>query len=415
MRRLFVISAGLVVAVAAIGMLALTSPSVAGRMWPYLPASVKVRPALYLGHAIQLIRANALASGSVDWTATLARASGEAAGATTAADTYPALRVVLDALGDGQSTLIPAPSPPSPAGPAAPSGAYGLQVLYPGAVVATVFPQSVAEAAGIGPGDVVELVDGQPPKVSPTARARGHLIDIPSPNVTLRIRRAGDTDARDVALTVGPYQPIPAITRRIGGDVGYVELPGTTQGPDFAGRIQEAIVGTETPDLCGWIVDLRVNGGGNVTTILAGVGPILGSESPGAFVDADGRRAPWAVNAPSSGRQLQRPKLPVAVLTSRLTANAGEAIAVAFHGRPDTRAFGEATWGLPVGTTRYPLPDGAILELTTGRAADRTGHVYDGPVYPDELVNQDWSRFLQPDDPTIVAAAAWIRAKGCGK
>ncbi|MGV9658891.1 S41 family peptidase [Streptomyces koyangensis] len=58
---------------------------------------------------------------------------------------------------------------------------------------------------------------------------------------------------------------------------------------------------------------------------------------------------------------------PVAVLTGPRTASAGEAVAIAFRERPDTRTFGDPTSGVPTANAPYPLSDGALVVLTTAR------------------------------------------------
>jgi C-terminal processing protease CtpA/Prc len=44
----------------------------------------------------------------------------------------------------------------------------------------------------------------------------------------------------------------------------------------YATKVQSVIADLVSKKPCGWIVDLRGNGGGNIWAMLAGVGPILG-------------------------------------------------------------------------------------------------------------------------------------------
>ena len=75
---------------------------------------------------------------------------------------------------------------------------------------------------------------------------------------------------------------------------------------------------------------------------------------------------------------------PVAVLIGPGTRDAGEDVAVAFHGRPHTRFFGAPTAGFP---TRawwcIGLSDGSLLGVLESRDADRTGRVQRLAVEPD--------------------------------
>jgi carboxyl-terminal processing protease len=101
----------------------------------------------------------------------------------------------------------------------------------------------------------------------------------------------------------------------------------------------------------------------------------------------------------------------VAVLTNRSTASSGEVIVVAFRGRPHTRSFGAATYGVPTGNETMRLSDGAMLVLTTVWFVDRTNARYEGRISPDQFVNE---RTRSRGDPVLTAATRWLRTQpGC--
>jgi carboxyl-terminal processing protease len=189
-------------------------------------------------------------------------------------------------------------------------------------------------------------------------------------------------------------------------DVGYVRIAafgGADSGAvrAFADSVQDQIRGADRANLAGWIVDLRGNTGGNMWPMLAGVGPVLGSGVAGYFFPPSGSSSTWtyaggsaAVNgltqaAVSNPYVLVRPSPHVAVLIDSIVASSGEAIAISFRGRPNTRSFGAATCGLSTANGSYRLSDGAMLLLTTALMADRTGMSYGNPVPPDEPVGGD--------------------------
>jgi carboxyl-terminal processing protease len=197
--------------------------------------------------------------------------------------------------------------------------------------------------------------------------------------------------------------------------VGYVRV-GTFDGADwvgFATSIETQIRAADAPDLVGWIVDVRGNTGGNMWPMVAGVGSILGEGIAGAFVDPDGNVSLWGyrdgasfvdgasvVQVPNPYRLYQAAPR-VAVLTDCLVASSGEAVAIAFRGRPNTRSFGTATRGLSTSNEEYPLSDGATLLLTVSTMADRNLTVFGHVVVPDELT--------PTPDETVQAALAWLR------
>jgi carboxyl-terminal processing protease len=101
---------------------------------------------------------------------------------------------------------------------------------------------------------------------------------------------------------------------------------------------------------CGWVIDLRADSGGDMWPMLGVLAPFFKSGKLGAFnyldhVDAwqlqhgvlfDGSTARVTTLKPSA--TLQHAKL--AVLVGASTTSAGEALAIALHGRPDTRFSG---------------------------------------------------------------------------
>jgi C-terminal processing protease CtpA/Prc len=102
----------------------------------------------------------------------------------------------------------------------------------------------------------------------------------------------------------------------------------------------------------------------------------------------------------------------VAVLTSAQTASSGEAVDVAFRGRPNTRTFGRPTFGVSTANTTVQLSDSSMLLLTTARFADRLGNFYGYPLPPDERVEAE--RNADPgQDATVAAAAGWLATQPC--
>jgi carboxyl-terminal processing protease len=234
--------------------------------------------------------------------------------------------------------------------------------------------------------------------------------------IELTFRRRGEAEPRTVRLTRRevPFNEPAAKVRPLAGGLGYVDLPAVAGLPDtFEKDAVAAIRVVDAEPRCGWVVDLRRNFGGNMWPMIHAIRPILGAATPGYFVSSAGRdafsdrygRAPGEYAAVYQPKQ---PDPPVAVLTSRLTSSSGEALAISFRGRPSTRSFGEATFGVPTSNQSFPLADGAVLVLTTMREADRTGHVYDGPIAPDQVVEIDWTRIESDSDPVLLAAMSWL-------
>ena len=59
----------------------------------------------------------------------------------------------------------------------------------------------------------------------------------------------------------------------------------------YADGVRDLIARSDSSGVSGWIVDLRGNNGGNIWPMIAGIGPILGNGTAGAFVDPYDQKA----------------------------------------------------------------------------------------------------------------------------
>jgi carboxyl-terminal processing protease len=198
--------------------------------------------------------------------------------------------------------------------------------------------------------------------------------------------------------------------------IAYVRV-GSFSGPEtvaFAESIQDTIRAADQEGLVGWIVDLRGNGGGNMWPMLAGLGPILGEGTAGYFVSPTGDRLSWGYSDGMSVNHdrpvvrvgepylLRVPMPRVAVLFDGRTASSGEAIVLAFRGRPDSRSFGAQTCGLATAVAGWRLSNGAILALTVAWMADRHGTTFPLEIDPDEVL---------PEGQEVARAIEWLTSE----
>jgi C-terminal processing protease CtpA/Prc len=106
-----------------------------------------------------------------------------------------------------------------------------------------------------------------------------------------------------------------------------------------------------------------------------------------------------------------KPPPAVAVLIGSGTVSSGEAVAIAFRGRVQTRTFGAATAGATNSPHTYRLADGATFSLSTHWDVDRSGHVYRSPISPD-VVMPDYGH---TDPQPVKLAAAWLQSTAACK
>ena len=329
-------------------------------------AQLSVEAATYLAEALATMREASYHREQVDWPVLRRNAFAAAAGAETPVDTYDALRGALAALGDHHSFLQLSPE---------------LARLEDARRAPHPRPAPETGATGRGPPSSAFLARRAP-------EAHAH-----------------DTDAGPIARVVVPMFD--------GADANA-----------FARALQELVHELDARRPLGWIVDLRGNGGGNMWPMLAGIGPVLGEGRVGAFrtlrgvgehwyyrdgragVENDGGESQFVAATVAPPRELATPSPPVVVLIDDGTASSGEAVAIAFRGRPRTRLIGTPTYGLSSSNQGFVLGDGANLVITTGLDVDRTGKEYADQVVPDEVVSGP--ACASDEDLQLARALDWL-------
>lgn len=375
-------------------------------------------PRTFLSTTLDLIEHRAYRASWIDWPAVRRQALVQAEHARTTSDVYSLITAVLAQLGDNHSSLLAVP-PTSGAGQ--PQVFAGMHVRSDQQTVDQVDVGSPAGRAGIRAGDVI--TDAQPRPDGAT--------------VVLTLQRSAPT--RTVQATL----PVPAVALRgdqtpqgkILGKVGYLKLPGNNGATDtprsmYATTLQTLIRTQFKAGVCGWVVDLRSNTGGNSYPMLTGLGPLYGEglvlsnqergQTPIPVVYRHGTTTfgkqvlTRLLDKPGLPVTLLAPRPPIAVLIGPRTLSGGEYAAVAFHGLKNVRTFGLPTGGAIGYQTRFPLADGATLVLNTGVELDRTGQVIDAAQLPDVTVAFIEREIGTSQDDVLSAATAWLLAQpGC--
>lgn len=209
----------------------------------------------------------------------------------------------------------------------------------------------------------------------------------------------------------------------LGGDVGYVRIVGLPMGDNtvMAKAIETEVCRLTKEGATRWILDLRYNGGGNLNPMAEGIAAILGDGPVGGWKGLTSREdgawsitrgdfvnAGYSVALPNSCRMPGDSK--VAVLAGVHTASSGEALAVMFKGRANTRFFGGKTLGMITVTDWTVLDDLTALTISVGYYADRTGRVYDQFVDVDEEVAFSPTESLE-SDAGVQRALSWLQRR----
>lgn len=198
----------------------------------------------------------------------------------------------------------------------------------------------------------------------------------------------------------------------IADNVGYISLPAhsgsAASDTAYALSLRTALQKIQQKHICRIVIDLRENHGGNMWPMLRGLAPLLGQPPYGKFLNSDGPDTLWGgailsdgiIPAPSRSQTMTEAF--VAVLIGPGTTSSGEFTAMAFEGRKRTEFFGTPTGGFLTINASYPLPDGAILQVSSGWAADRTGHSFRDNIAPDIVT-----------DTPLADAKQWLIKQRC--
>lgn len=203
--------------------------------------------------------------------------------------------------------------------------------------------------------------------------------------------------------------------------MGYVLLPAfggasADLQQAYADSVAAALRRVQDSEPCGWVVDARSFSGGNMWPALAGLGPLLGEGTVLQLANPDSTTRDIVYRngrielAGTPVLRVERPapvssEQPVAVLFGPRTGSSGEAVVIAFRGRPQTHSFGQPSAGFATSNDTFPLSDGAVLNLTTNRIADRTGTVHNQQLRPDTSVPPQAS---SQQDAALSAARSWL-------
>lgn len=210
------------------------------------------------------------------------------------------------------------------------------------------------------------------------------------------------------------------------GDYGYIRVPHmnpiTEEGINkLANRVNDSICKLKSGGIKGFIVDLRVNVGGNFKPMIGGLASLFCDRTLGYFVNNSGKVIDsWKIKGgqmylgETQAAKTQNScsidcSLPVAVLIGPSTGSSGEITAISFTSRPKTRFFGErsahyanATDGFYVGSKRiYMLLTIALVKNSKGKLYN---HFIDPDVrYPSKI------QLNKIEDDLVKKSMEWLK------
>lgn len=243
-------------------------------------------------------------------------------------------------------------------------GGIGMQIedQQGSVVVARVFPNTPAEAAGVQEGDRILVVDTASTRGWKLQQVSQALLGTPGTRVKVRFGRPGVPEPIALELTRAIIH-IPAVpyTLVFDGGVGYVPLQQFNE--TAAEEVGKAVRDLQAKGAQRLVLDLRGNPGGYLEQAL---------QIANLFVP----RGKELMSVRGRGGEVQRlyaeapaamPTVPVVVLVDAYSASASEIVAGALQDHDRAVLLGTTTFGKGLVQSVFPLDGGYALKMTTAK------------------------------------------------
>jgi len=208
---------------------------------------------------------------------------------------------------------------------------------------------------------------------------------------------------------------------------GYIQVPGIkAQGnliDVFAKVLSDSLCELASKGMEGYIIDLRLNGGGQLSSMVTGLSQLLGAGYLGSGVNLSGELTykfeiiddNFNINGNPMTKLLNDcyffiEDKPVVLITGPATMSSGSILAIIFKQRPNTFFIGEPTAeGYSTGNDFFYFGPDLQMNLSTSFNQDRANILYKNSVNPDLLIKgKDDFENLEKDGK-IIQALDWFK------
>ena len=274
-----------------------------------------------------------------------------------------------------------------------------IEMVPEGVKVVSVITGSPAEEVGLKSGDVMIRAAGQSLVGLSLEEAVILIRGIEGSAVQISVKRG--TETWTVSVTRRAIH-VPTVSGDVlSGHIGYLDL--NSFGSDTPAEFKTAVNLLKNQNVDAWIVDLRDNGGGFLSSAIDLAGYFIGPEVAVQIKDRTGTF--YSYKAPDPGMTLGQP---VIFLTNENSASASEILTAAVKDYQKAIIVGTTTYGKGTVQSMFPLTNGGVLKMTVDRFYSPLGHeINKVGVNPDvEIQQADSLRAaeLMLEDSTVALA-----------
>jgi carboxyl-terminal processing protease len=206
----------------------------------------------------------------------------------------------------------------------------------------------------------------------------------------------------------------------------YIQVPGVQALGDnvnvYAQNLSDTLCKYISGKTRGIVLDLRLNDGGQFTSMASGLSLLLGEKYIGGGVNIELNQTKKFIIKNSNlwinenqmttvlhKKNINLSKLPVAILIGPNTRSAGSILAISFKGRKNTVLIGDSTAnGYTTGTDFFSYGSNLLLNLSITYSIDKNKKVYKLSVPPDMLIRGEDDFNNIENDKKIKVAMKWL-------
>ncbi|MEO5887518.1 MAG: S41 family peptidase [Anaerolineales bacterium] len=277
-------------------------------------------------------------------------------------------------------------------------------------ILLSVIPGSPAEKAGLKAHDSVSKIDSQAVRLEDGMTAVNRIRGPAGSTVTLNVQSPGESERSIELQRARPTSTGKLEARMLAGpnDYGYILFPPV--GSDTLMRDVMASLQTFTTNrtLDGLVLDLRIASSGSGGWPLDELFELFHDGNVGEFYNSKQEQV-LNINGED---QFSSQTVPLIILVGENTAGFPEILAAGMQSGRRAQVVGATTPGAIEITTRFYLPNGALLFVqTTSFRLPNGEEIGNNGVQPDVQVEVGWDEVLPDADPVLEAAIKLLDAQ----
>lgn len=233
-----------------------------------------------------------------------------------------------------------------------------MEIDPKGVKVGSVLEESPALQAGIEKGDLIISADEKSLAGLTAEEASSYIKGPEGTIVSLKVKRAETILSFDIKRA---EISIPTVTGKITNDnTAYIDI--VSFGKDTSQLFSEKLQELNMKNPSNYIIDLRNNGGGYMSTALEIAGNFIGPKPAIIVEDRAGNKIKYL----AEDKEITIDK-PIIFLVNKNSASASEILVAAVKDYKKAFFIGTTTYGKGVAQNIFTLSDGSALKITTER------------------------------------------------